>query len=154
MGQGALEPESTLIRFPDWPSRLQAFLLEHKDEPFHYGQWDCFLFVCGAICAMTGVDPAAPFRGTYSSRVACRRAMIAYCGSASVRAVAEALFATDYGMPESATLRARRGDVALIQRSRDFSLGLIALNGRELTVAFSRGLGKAPLSAAVRAWHV
>jgi hypothetical protein len=143
-----------LTRLPDWQGRLSGFLCERQHEPFRYGRWDCFLFVCSAICAITEVDPAAPFRGTYSSRAECRLRMVAYCGSASVRAVAESLFAGDYGMPETIPFRAHRGDVALIKRSRDFSLGLVALNGIEIVALSAHGLCRLPLSAAVRAWHV
>jgi hypothetical protein len=143
-----------LTRLPDWQSRLNTFLLAHQSEPFRYGRFDCCLFVCEAISVMTGVDPAAGFRETYSSRAGARRALVSYCGTASVRAFAEA-FTAKYGMRESATvLHAQRGDAALIERSRDYSLGLIALNGREIVVASSLGLSMAPLSSAVRSWHV
>jgi hypothetical protein len=140
------------MRLPDWQSRLHAFLQEHQQESFHYGRWDCCLFVCEAVAVMTGVDPAAGYRGTYSSRAGARDALLAYCGTASVRAFAEA-FTARHGMRETTILQARRGDVALIKRSRDFSLGLVALNGREIVVV-SRGLSMRPLSVAARAWNV
>ena len=142
-----------MTRRPDWQARLHAFLMEHRSDAFRYGRWDCCLFVCDAVRAMTGVDPAADFRGSYSSRAEARRALIAHVGSASVEAVVEAVTAK-HGMPETGVLHARRGDVALIERSRDFSLGLVALNGRDIALASARGLWAVALSLAVRAWHV
>ena len=48
-----------MTRKPDWQALLDAFLAEHQFDSFQYGRWDCCLFVCDAIQAMTGVDPAA-----------------------------------------------------------------------------------------------
>ena len=142
-----------MTREPDWQARLHAFLMEHRSDAFRYGRWDCCLFVCDAIFEMTGVDPAANFRGAYSSRAEARRALIAQVGSSSVEAAVEAVTAK-HGMRETGVLHARRGDVVLIARSRDFSLGLVALSGRDIALASSRGLWTIPLSSAVRAWHV
>jgi hypothetical protein len=141
-------------RYPDWQGRLGAFLSKHQFRSFQYGRWDCCLFVCDAIEVMTGIDPASAFRGTYSSRVEARKAVRMY--GTSVRAAVEAV-TDEYGMPEAESiLHARRGDVALIRRSRgrDYSLGLVALNGREVLLTSSMGLWRMPLETAVRAWHV
>jgi hypothetical protein len=143
-----------VTRKPDWQALLHAFLMEHRSDAFSYGRWDCCLFACGAISVMTGVDLAAGFRGAYSSRSEARRAILAHCGSTSVQAVVEAVTAKN-GMPETPVLHARRGDVTLIKRSgRDYSLGLVALNGRDIVLASARGLWTIPVSSALRAWHV
>jgi uncharacterized protein YfcZ (UPF0381/DUF406 family) len=136
-----------VTRKPDWQVLLHAFLMEHRYDAFRYGRCDCCLFVCDAVSVMTGVDPAAAFRGTYSSRAQARRAY------GSVQELAEAVTAK-HGMPESPVLHARRGDVALIKRNRDYSLGLVAMNGLDIVLASSRGLWRVPVSLAVRAWHV
>jgi hypothetical protein len=47
---------------------LEAYLEAAKRTPFAYGVMDCCLFVAGAIAAQTGSDPAAPYRGTYSTK--------------------------------------------------------------------------------------
>jgi hypothetical protein len=142
-----------VTRKPDWQALLHAFLMEHRFDAFSYGHWDCCLFVCDAVCVMTGVDLAAGFRGAYSSRSEARRAILAHCRSTSVQAVVEAVTAKN-GIEETPVLHARRGDVALIKRSRDYSLGLVALNGRDIALASSHGLWTIPVAAAVRAWHV
>ena len=133
-----------MTRKPDWQSLLEAFLEEHRLDAFEYGRWDCCLFVCDAVNVMTGVDPAARFRGTYhtfeQSRMMTR---------GSVRATVAATCAEN-GMEEVPVTLARRGDVALVKRS----LGLVALNGREVILTSSKGLWRVPLSMAARAWRV
>jgi hypothetical protein len=142
-----------VTRKPDWQALLHAFLMEHRCDAFSYGRWDCCLFVCDAVSVMTGVDLAAGFRGAYSSRSEARRAILGHCGSTSVRAIAETVTAKNT-MPETSVLHARRGDVALIKRSRDYSLGLVTLNGRDIALASAHGLWTIPVAAAVRAWQV
>ena len=137
-----------MTRKPDWQALLDAFLAEHQFDSFQYGRWDCCLFVCDAVFVMTGVDPAAAYRGTYASRAEARKAA---CGS--VQATVEAVCA-EHGMDETAVPFARRGDVALVGRRRDCSLGIVALNGREIVLTSSAGLWRVPLGTAVRAWHV
>jgi hypothetical protein len=142
-----------VTRKTDWQARLHAFLMERRFDRFRYGRWDCCLFVCDAVCVMTGTDPAAAFRGAYSCRSEARRALRAY-GTCSVQGAVEAITA-QLDMPETPVLHARRGDVALIKRSgQDYSLGLVALNGRDIVLASAHGLWTIPVASAVRAWHV
>lgn len=51
-----------------WERRLNEYLLECRGRPFEYGQFDCLLFVCGAVEAMTGENPAAHLIGRYTSQ--------------------------------------------------------------------------------------
>jgi hypothetical protein len=135
-----------VTRKPDWQALLDAFLARHQFDTFQYGRWDCCLFVCDAVLVMTGVDPAPAYRGTYSSRAQSRR-------HGSVQANVEAVCAK-HGMQEAPVPFARRGDVVLVRRRRSCSLGLVALNGREIVLTSSAGLWLLPLGSAVRAWHV
>src|ERR1041385_7487616 len=128
-----------LARLPDWQSRLAQFLLAHRSTPFSYGRFDCCLFVCDAITAMTGTDPAARFRGTYSSLKEARR-------YGSVRKITEQV-TTEFEMPEIPVLRAQRGDIVLIKRSRDYSLGLVGLSG-SIAVLIKSGFTHIPLTQA------
>lgn len=136
-----------------WQEALDKFLRAHQDRPFEYGKWDCCLFVCDAIVEMTGVDLAVSYRGKYSTRIGAMRTIGELVGMASVRAVAENA-ATVYGMPEIPITHAHRGDMVVVRRGRDYSLGLVALNGREVIVSSKRGLWRLPLSCAIRAWQV
>jgi hypothetical protein len=144
-----------MIRFPNWPARLEGFFLLHETTPpkFCYGTFDCCIFACDAIEAMTGVDPAAGFRGKYSCLKEARFLMRDYCGSSSVRALAEKI-TTELGMPEEANaLRLQRGDLALIRRPRDYLLGIVSLTGQDIVVATAKGIERISLFTAMKGWH-
>jgi hypothetical protein len=44
-----------MIRLPNWQSSLERFFRAHAADRSMYGSWDCCLFVCSAIEAMTGI---------------------------------------------------------------------------------------------------
>lgn len=140
-------------RFPDWASRLEVFLHAQQRRQFHYGEWDCCLFVCDGIRAMTGTDPAAHFRGHYGSAKGAIAMMREMYGLRSVGDLVSAV-AAEHGMVEVPVARARRGDVVLVKRPRDFSLGLLALNGGQILGPQKVGLGAVPRFAGSRAWNV
>lgn len=135
-----------MTRFPDWQERLSRFFALHRTRPFRYGDWDCCLFAADAIQQVTGVDIAAEFRGKYGSR------REAYDLIRSVRLVAERVAAL-HGMQQVPITYARRGDMALIPRARDYSLGIVSLTGKEIVVLRSRKLMTLPLSYGLVAWH-
>jgi hypothetical protein len=140
-------------RRSDWQAALDAFLGAHQNRRFEYGKWDCCLFVCDAIIEMTGVDLAVSLRGKYSTRAGALQAIGEQLGTASIQAVA-ANAAAVHHMPEVPVPHARRGDMVLVARGRDYSLGLVALNGGEAIVTSKLGLWRLPLSRALRAWQV
>jgi hypothetical protein len=141
-------------RFPDWAARLEIWLFEQKDRRFQYGSWDCCLFVCEAIREMTGIDPGAEFRGEYDSAVDAAMLMRLRYDARSLGAMVEAVAARQ-GMREVPVQHAKRGDVMLIKRPKDASLGLLALDGsRVIVLAGSRGMRTIPRFAAARAWAV
>jgi hypothetical protein len=142
-----------MTRLPDWQARLDSFLRAHAHDRFVYGSWDCCLWVCSAIHAMTGVDPAQDFRDKYQSRGEAYRAIKAATGATSVQAIVASITAK-LQMPEIPVRRAQHGDVVLIERARDYSLGLIALNWSEIIVCRSQGLCRISLNQAIRAWRV
>jgi hypothetical protein len=109
--------------------------------------------VADAIQAMTGTDVAAVFRGRYHSRKEALEAVKEYTGKSSIRAIAEALF-REHGMREVPVLSAQRGDAVLVKRGRDWSLGLMALDGKEIVALAKDSLLRWPLDRAVRAWRV
>lgn len=134
-----------MIRFPDWASRLEVFLRANAARRFKYGEWDCCLFVAAAIETMTGIDLALPFRGTYRSRKEAR-------AHGRVAAISQRVF--DTALEPVPVLKAQRGDVVLIQRSRDHSLGVLGLNGRDVVAVAKSGFLHLPLRLALSAWHV
>lgn len=54
-------------RYPDWPVRLNQYILAVHDREFKYGEHDCCLFLAGEVIAITGEDPMAEYRGHYDS---------------------------------------------------------------------------------------
>lgn len=54
-------------RVAGWRSRLIAWLSSIADVPHQYGRHDCALLAAGAVQAMHGVDPAAEWRGRYTT---------------------------------------------------------------------------------------
>jgi hypothetical protein len=142
-----------LVRYPDWDQRLHQFLLGQVANPFHYGRFDCAIFCADALVAMTGVDVAAPFRGQYLSRKEALAAAKNYCGKATVDHVVAAV-AQRHGLLPVAPAYAQRGDVILLNRMRDVSLGIVSLNGREVLAAGRKGFMRVPLSRAKRAWRI
>lgn len=142
-----------IVRFPDWPARLEKYLFASLKANFKYGSFDCALFAANCIEAMTGVDLAASLRGKYDSRTAAKRAIEARVGRGSVALIAEAL-AAQHEMPEIKPVYAGRGDMVLLKRSHDYSLGIVALTGTEIMIALGQGWGRVPVGEAVRAWRV
>ena len=140
-------------RLDDWQSRLHVYLEACEAKPFRYGQFDCCLFACGAVEAMTGVDLAAPFRGSYGTRIRAWKALGEYGGFPASLEKALERAARDHGMAETPVNFANRGDLVLVPRSRDFSLGLVSLSGTEILVPAYRGYLDIPLQSAARAWR-
>lgn len=141
-----------MTRFPDWQERLSRFFALYRNRPFRYGDWDCCLFAADAIQVMTGTDIAAEYRGKYQSRRTGYDLLKAHFGKPSVRAFAEQI-ATKHGLQQVTSSYARRGDMVLIPRARDYSLGIVSLTGKEIVVLRSRTLMTIPLAYGLLAWH-
>jgi hypothetical protein len=142
-----------MTRYHNWTSRLENFLEANRQTPFKYGEWDCSTLVSGAIFATTGVDIAQPYRGRYQSRHSAIQAASDIAGAPSILRMAEKQ-AEAHGMPEIEVLRAGRGDMVLLKRPRDFSLGIVAMNGMQILIAAKVGWGPVPMDRACRAWRV
>ena len=56
-------------RREDWPNRLNAYVVKVQHKKFNFKTWNCCIFACGAVKAMTGADIYKPFRGTYGDEV-------------------------------------------------------------------------------------
>lgn len=144
----------TLQRCGDWASRLELYLQACDRRKFRYGQLDCCLFVCDAVQVMTGIDLAAWFRFRYRTRREAHELMRKFAGGPSVQAVVRRV-ADEYRLDSVAPAFAQRGDMVLVRRAnRTYSLGLLAMNGRDVLVAvWPQGVQRMPLSFAVEAWH-
>jgi len=90
------------LRCHDWAERLVDVIARHH-APFAWGTCDCATLFAGAVEAVTGADPLAPFRPWGSEADAMRR--LAASGHRSVIAFTEAHF------PEIEPADVRRGDL-------------------------------------------
>jgi hypothetical protein len=142
-----------LVRKPDWQSRLQQFLAQSIATPFSYGTRDCCLFVADAVRTMTDTDIAAEFRGKYHSRSEALALCKQYSGSRSVRSLIVMAFC-EQDLPEVPVALAQRGDIVLVRRTADRSLGIIGLNGKEIIAVSAEGHVRLRLTLASRAWRV
>lgn len=136
------------MRRADWEVRLSALILERAHTPFAYGIHDCSLWAADCILAMTGADPAAEFRG-YRTALGARRAIRRVTRGSTVEDAA-AYCAQKHGWPEVPKLHAQRGDLVLCEDM----LGIVHLNGREISAPGDNGLLRLPLLATKRAWRV
>lgn len=128
-------------RLHDWQTRLQALIDSRLHAPFEWGRHDCCLFVCDAIEAMTGHDPAKDLRGYSDERGAAR--ILRDAGGVAAYADARA-------GPEVAPSIAQIGDVGLVITDGRESLALCA--GAHWLSVGADGLKSLPITAASRAW--
>lgn len=138
-----------MARLEDWPERLEPVLEAQARQAFEYGIWDCCLFVADAALALTGQDPAADYRGSYSDYRSGLRRLRALTGKRNLAGWADLYY------PRTAPALAHRGDWGLVKLPTDGDgkvrpvLGLI--DGDGLRVAGGVTL---PRSAVLMAWSV
>lgn len=131
------------MRRRDWQERLQALVLARLHEPFAWGEHDCCLFAADAVQAVTGFDPAAPWRGTYVDERGAMRLVRELGGLAAIAVLG--------GGEEVHPLRARAGDIVLGHVDRD-CLGVCL--GATWHAPSAAGLVARPMAEAQRAWRV
>lgn len=133
------------LRTGDWERALSAYLAECEGRPYAYGEHDCGLFAAGAVLAMTGSDPAEPFRGRYCSKWSAAEALRDH-GAGTLEATLDGLF------PEVPIGFARRGDLAWHEGSVGVVYGAVALFVGDVDGAAR--LIKVPRAAWEKAWAV
>lgn len=133
------------MRLPDWNTRLVAYLTEAARTPFAEGTHDCALFFAGGVNAMTGVDPAARWRGRYTTTRGGLR-VLRRDGFSDHIAVAAHQF------EEIPPAFARPGDGAAVRTSEGEALGIV--QGEWVYVLDRSGAALVPLLTAQRAFRV
>ncbi|GGH24380.1 hypothetical protein GCM10010973_10860 [Cribrihabitans marinus] len=98
-----------------------------------------------ALDAMTGTDPAAAYRGNYST-VEEGLALLQADGFEDQVALVASIY------PEIPVLHATEGDVAVVKQGRDLGLGIVL--GASVAVTARRGIAQLPLTAASRIFQV
>lgn len=134
-----------MMRSDKWAVVLSQYLGEVARTPFAYGRNDCALFAAGAVKAMTGVDPAAAWRGRYRTLRGGLRILRADGHDDHIAAAAALL-------PEVAVAMAQPGDLAVVPTPDGLALGVV--QGRAIYVLRPDGLGLVDLLSATRAFRV
>ncbi|KGJ19303.1 DUF6950 family protein [Paracoccus sanguinis] len=132
------------MRLYNWEARLSSYLVRVAREGFGWGRHDCALFAAGGVEAVTGRDPAAPWRGRYATRREGMR-LIRAAGHADHVAAAAAL------LPEVPAAMVLPGDLAVLP-GVDGQPALGIVQGALVYVlrAEGPGLGLVPIGRADR----
>lgn len=140
-----------MTRLSTWEAGLSAYITSVRDRTFAYGEWDCGLFAAGAVVAMTGEDPAAPFRGQYSTEIGCAKAL-KRIGAGDLESTLDGLF------PRHPIGKLQRGDLVWDGDAVGVCMGAYALFvGRAETVEgeeISEGLIRIPRAEWAGGWRV
>jgi len=110
-----------------------------------WGRADCILSVADHILRVTGIDPAAPWRGTYDDEEGARRILAAHGG---------ALGLFDYGMTWAGfdrTSDRRKGNPVVCQMG-DMQIAGVDM-GRRVMFRMERGVIECP-AAILGAWAI
>ena len=78
------------MRHPDWQIRIITTIKAAQERPFCWGENDCCLFVADVCRAACDKDPAAAYRGRYSTEIGAKRVLAKTHGD--IPAALDALF--------------------------------------------------------------
>lgn len=135
-----------MYQLRDWRSRLHAYLAENADRKFQPGVFDCSLFSADCVKVITGEDPAADYRGKYTT-VAQGLALLQADGYADH----EDFVAKNF--TETSRFYANAGYLAVVDQRGQKGVGVV-LGPSIAVVTLGRGIGHVPLSSARRAFIV
>ncbi len=139
-------------RFKDWELRLTRFMASASQMRFKWGAHDCCLFAADGVKAITGVDPALPFRGTYTGSRGAHKIVNQYGGGTVGELVAKVL--EDGGFSEIDPLRAMAGDVVLVTGTAVGPAVGICVGSRVVVPRRGLGLERFELITGLRAWRI
>ncbi len=134
-----------LERRPEWRIALHEVIEAHRRLPFAWGQHDCALFAADCVRAMTGLDLATGFRGSYSTAVGATKTL-KRAGFKDLVALVGNYF------EEIHPIRAGAGDLAAIDTAEGWALGVVA--GEQVTFLGPEGLGNLDRLMADKAFRI
>lgn len=130
-------------RIHHWGSSLAALVAARMHTPFRWGDMDCALWAADCVLAVTGEDPAADLRGTYST---AREAIDVLQRFGGLEAIAAARIGEQIN-PKLAQV----GDIAMCRvEGRDC---LAVAMGSHLLGPGESGLVAVPMSEARKVWR-
>ena len=107
------------MRHPDWQLRIIQTIQAASERPFCWGENDCCLFVADVCLAACDKDPAAAYRGRYSTEIGAKRVLAKTHGS--IEAALDALFVR---VPIA---MAQRGDALVFDGPNGLTAGVMWL---------------------------
>ena len=134
-----------LRKVHDWQARLAEVFTERASDAFEWGRNDCALFAADCIEAMTGLDPAAEYRGTYDDERGALRIVV----DGSMEELADRWFPR---LPSVAS--ASVGDVGLVMVPETRLEAFAVCGGGGWYLPAARGLAVYQNHAARIAWGV
>lgn len=127
----------------DWMLQLAAVVSARLAAPFAWGANDCCLFAADCVHAITGQDPAADLRGTYTTELGAGRVLQAHGGITGL--------ACDRLGPVIRADLAQPGDVGLVWMVRRPTLAVCV--GQHFMAPGVCGLVVVPTNEVQRAWR-
>ena len=140
-------------RVPHWEAHLARLIAQHARTPFAWGTHDCVTFAADAVQAITGHDPIAAIRGTWSCEQGARRALDRFVGRPNIDAAVEVM-AQREGWPHIPALTARRGNIVLLSRPKEAECRLAVVIGERAMCPGPSGLVAEYITAACKAWAI
>ncbi|CAN7446914.1 hypothetical protein LJR235_002872 [Pararhizobium sp. LjRoot235] len=135
-------------RLPKWRGRFEAVIDELKSKPFLWGDHDCGPGLVGNVVnAITGEDPAKPYRGKYFDAKGALR-IIKRKGFANLGDMVASM------LPEIHPSQAKIGDIGAIKTDSAFGYALGVVNGERVFVLMEDGIGTVDLLQCERAFKV
>lgn len=130
-----------LTRFPDWDVKLSEYLRAIRGKKFTFGKFNCAIFSCGAVMAMTGTDI-----------LRIRHLPVLDADLATICAAR----AAEFGMAEVMPLQAMRGDIVMtdeLDPQMNVALG-ICIGRQAMFFDVERNLRPVELIDCQMAWRV
>ncbi len=138
----------SLSRRADWRLRYDACIESLRRRPLAWSETDCVIGLgAGVVEALTGVDLAAQWRGTYVDEAGALAAIAAAGADGLIDLVATML-------PQIHPSEAQIGDLVAVVAGGPIGFGLGAVNGERVFVMMPRGLGTVDLDLAVTGFRV
>jgi len=128
----------------EWLRRLNDLVAQRMSTPFEWGAHDCCLWAADCVQAVSGADPAASLRGTYSTARQAMALVDELGGMAAIGALCGA---------EIPPMGAGPGDVGLVANEDGRELLGVCM-GTVWLVPGSDGMGAMAFGSAVKAWRV
>lgn len=108
------------MRYRDWTTQLHDTIKAAHDRTFSWGEFDCCLFAADCCIAICGIDPAADYRGRYTTEVGAKRVLRNTHGSLEG--------AWDACFKRVPLAMRQRGDVVLFDCERGRCVGVVWAN--------------------------